>query len=276
MLNMPVDPKPYLFFIATIASLGASISTLEWVYNRRQLQDDGLFSWQVIGTRILTAEPGLLSRGLDWLQSSRPFLGVLVLRFLILLSLPFALWFGHGSVVVLSAILISSLVMHVRFPFGMDGSDQMLTQIFGALFLGHVAGSPVALKASLWYIAGQACLAYFTSGMAKALSPHWHGGKAVFGIFNTRTYGYEPVARFLMHRPGITNGLTWGAVVMECSFPLALVVGFPGCLVFVAWGVAFHFMNAVVMGLNSFLWSFVATYPAVIYCAVIIFKYLHE
>ena len=35
-----------------------------------------------------------------------------------------------------------------------------------------------------------------------------------------------------------------------------------------AWGVAFHVMNAVVMGLNSFFWSFAATYPAVIFCAI--------
>jgi hypothetical protein len=61
-------------------------------------------------------------------------------------------------------------------------------------------------------------------------------GKAVFAIFNTRTYGYEPIARLLMHQPGLTKALTWGAVVMEATFPLALIAGYPGCLVFCRMG----------------------------------------
>ncbi len=267
---MPTDPSPYIFSIVLFASLGASISTLEWIHGRRQLKDDGLFSWEVIGSRSLTVGPRLLSTSLYRLLSFRPFVGILILRLFALLLLPFALWFGHGSAVVLALVVCSSLAMHLRSPWGMDGSDQMFTQIFGALFLGQLGGSPLSYKASLWYIAGQSCLSYLTAGIAKAESHHWHGTNAVFAVFNTRTYGYEPVARFLLHRPDITRILTWGAVIMECSFSLALVAGFPGCLIFLAWGVAFHLMNAVVMGLNSFFWSFVATYPAIIYCAVMI------
>jgi hypothetical protein len=101
-------------------------------------------------------------------------------------------------------------------------------------------------------------------------------GKAVFAIFNTRTYGYEPIARLLMHQPGLTKALTWGAVVMEATFPLALIAGYPGCLVFCRMGISFHLMmNAGVMGLNSFLGAFTATYPAVIYCAVMTQHFLH-
>jgi len=39
-------------------------------------------------------------------------------------------------------------------------------------------------------------------------------------------------------------------------------------LVFLGWGLAFHLMNALVMGLNSFLWAFLATYGAIIYCCM--------
>jgi hypothetical protein len=168
------------------------------------------------------------------------------------------------------------MLLHLRSPYGMDGSDQMSTQVFGALFLGYLGGSTLALQASLWFIAGQACLSYFTSGFAKVLSPYWRAGDVVFAIFNTRTYGYEPVARFLYQKTTLTKLLTWGAVFMECIFPLALFLGFPGCLVLIAWGVWFHIMNAVVMGLNSFFWSFVATYPAVIYVAIVIEQTLYS
>jgi hypothetical protein len=273
---VPADFKLYILATALVASLGASISTLEWIHGRRQLKDDGIFSWQVIGNRNLTVGPGFVAGSFNRLLAFRPFVRILLLRFLALLLLPLALWAGRGTVAVLAFVFGSSLLMHLRSPWGMDGSDQMFTQIFGALLLSQVGGTPLACKAGLWYIAGQSCLSYLTAGMAKALSPHWHGTTVVFGIFNTRTYGYEPVARFLLNRPAISRALTWGAVVMECSFPLALIVGFPGCLIFVAWGVAFHTMNAVVMGLNSFFWSFVATYPAVIYCAIKIGQTLYH
>lgn len=272
---MPIEPSPYIFWIAFIACTGAAISTLEWISGRRQLKDDGLFSWQVIGTRNIAVGTGAFTASLNWLLSFRPFLSVLALRFVALILLPPALWFHRGPVVVLFVIIFSSLLMHLRSPWGMDGSDQMLTQVFGALFLSAIAGSVLAAKAALWFIAGQACLSYATAGVAKARSVYWHDGKAVFAIFNTRTYGYEPIARFLLRRPRITKALTWGAVIMECAFTLALIAGYPGCLIFIAWGVAFHLMNATVMGLNSFFWSFVSTYPAVIYCSIAVAGVFH-
>jgi hypothetical protein len=273
---VPTNTYPYILASAMMASMGASISTMEWIHGRRQLKDDGLFSWQVIGSRDFAVGPSILATSLNRLLSFRPFVGILILRLVALLSLPIALWFGRGSVIVVSVIAFSSLLMHLRSPWGMDGSDQMFTQIFGALLLGCLAGSPLAYKASLWYIAGQSCLSYLTAGVAKAFSPHWHGTNVVFEIFNTRTYGYEPAARFLLDRPQISKALTWGAVVTECSFPIALVAGFPGCLLFVTWGISFHIMNAVAMGLNSFFWSFVATYPAVIYCSLILGHFLYH
>lgn len=271
--SVSTEPRTYIVVIATLACLGASVSTLEWLHCRDQLKDDGLFSWTVIGSRNATLSSGLLGRCCDRLLSFRPFVVVLIVRFVTLLALPISLEAHRGSIAALTIVILSSLLLHLRSPWGMDGSDQMLTQVFGALFLSELAGSPLAYKACLWYIAGQSCLSYLTAGVAKAWSPHWHGTNAVFAIFNTRTYGYEPAARFLLRRPRVTKVLTWGAVVMECAFSLALIVGFPGSLIFVAWGFSFHVMNAVVMGLNSFFWAFVSTYPAVIYCSLV-FKHL--
>ncbi|MGH9584743.1 MAG: hypothetical protein ACRD4O_17620 [Bryobacteraceae bacterium] len=271
---MLAPPNVYIFSIATLASAGAAISTLEWIAGRRQLQDDGLFSWMVIGTRPSAVGTGPFAGSLNYLLSFHPFLSLLILRLVALMLLPVSLWFGRGALLMLSIVVLSSLLMHFRSPWGMDGSDQMLTQVFGALFLCTAAGSLLAAQAALWFIAGQACLSYATAGIAKARSAYWHDGKAVFAIFNTRTYGYEPIARFLLARPRTTKTLTWAAVVMESAFCLALIAGYPGCLLFIAWGVAFHLMNAAVMGLNSFFWSFIATYPAVIYCSIAVAHFL--
>ncbi|HET7038142.1 MAG TPA: hypothetical protein VFI42_20885 [Thermomicrobiaceae bacterium] len=269
-MNPAIDPRPYVLLVGSIAAIGAAISSLEWICNRRQLMDDGLFSWQVTGSRPIAVGSGPVPRILNLLLSFRWFQGILVIRLVALLWLPVLLWLGHGVLVALLIIVGTSLLLNLRSPFGMDGSDQMSMQVFGALCLGFVAHSDLGLKASLWFIAAQACLSYFTSGAAKAFSSHWRRGDIVFAIFNTRTYGFEPVARFLYPRPVANKMATYGAMAMECAFPLVLIAGWPAALLFIAWGVAFHFMNAVVMGLNSFFWSFLSTYPAVIYTSLVV------
>jgi hypothetical protein len=51
-------------------------------------------------------------------------------------------------------------------------------------------------------------------------------------------------------------------IVFECTFPLAILS--PRlALVFFGAGIAFHVGIAAVMGLNNFVWPFIATYPAV-------------
>lgn len=264
------DPHPYLVLIASIASIGASIANFEWLANRRQLKDDGLYSWAVAGARPAGVGASLPKRALNWLLSYRPFVGVLIVRAIALALLPATLALRNGATGDLAFVVATTLLLNLRSPYGMDGSDQMAVQVFGALLIGCAAGSKLAIGASLCFIGAQACLSYFTSGVAKVLSPQWREGTVVFAIFNTRTYGYAPAARLLHDRPTVTRAATYGAVAMECAFPLVLFVGWPVCLVFIAWGVAFHVMNALVMGLNSFIWSFAATYPAVIYLSVLI------
>lgn len=271
-----MTPDPHLRLAlactAALVSFGAAVSTLEWLRNRRQLRDDGLFSWRVVGTR--PALLGAAGAAAGALLSYRGFVGVLGVRLAALVVLPAAVWTGRGATVVLVAALGTTLLLNVRSPFGMDGSDQMTTQVLGALFLGSLPGTRLALEAALVFIALQSCLSYFTSGAAKALSPAWRRGDAVFRIFNTRTYGSPGAARFLAAHPAATRAAGHGAVAMECAFPLVLVVPYPFTLVFLAWGVAFHLVNALVMGLNSFLWSFVATYPAILYTAALLHRLL--
>jgi hypothetical protein len=59
----------------------------------------------------------------------------------------------------------------------------------------------------------------------------------------------------------------WSVIAFESLFPLAILAGPKGALVFLGIGVMFHLANAAVMGLNNFVWAFTATYPAVHYCA---------
>jgi hypothetical protein len=126
----------------------------------------------------------------------------------------------------------------------------------------HVAHS------SLWFIAIQGCLSYSVAGIAKAVSPVWRSGEAVRRILSTRTYGSSSSAALVRGRDGACMVLSWLLMLFECTFPLALAFGQTGFAVFAVLGICFHIANAVIMGLNTFVWAFVATYPAILFCAV--------
>jgi uncharacterized membrane protein (DUF485 family) len=69
----------------------------------------------------------------------------------------------------------------------------------------------------------------------------------------------------LSEHSALARAATLAVLAWECAFPLVLVLPAPFAYVMLALGVLFHVTNAVVMGLNTFVWSFVATYPAVIW-----------
>ena len=61
--------------------------------------------------------------------------------------------------------------------------------------------------------------------------------------------------------------MAWSLILWESCFPLLLVAPRPLAILFLLMGIAFHGGAALFMGLNTFFWTFVATYPAVIHCA---------
>jgi hypothetical protein len=122
----------------------------------------------------------------------------------------------------------------------------------------------------LWFLAAEVALAYFTAGTAKIISRTWRSGDALPGIFATTVYGDEWVGRLLAGKQRLGLVLGWSVITLECTFPLALLGIMPLTYVLLSLGAGFHVGAAVFMRLNTFLWAFLATYPAVLYCALTI------
>jgi uncharacterized membrane protein YphA (DoxX/SURF4 family) len=115
----------------------------------------------------------------------------------------------------------------------------------------------------VWFIVLQSCLSYSASGWSKLVSRTWRSGAAVFLIFNTATYGLKPIAAFLKDRKYLQKFLSWSVMIFEVIFPIALILPPKWALLLLFIGLTFHLGNAVIMGLNTFFWSFFATYPLV-------------
>jgi hypothetical protein len=255
--------------IVTVASIGVFVASAELVTLKSEFQDGGLFSWNVL--RTVSRATLSVGTGRPRRLISHPFFvpAIVSARGLAALCL---ICFSHNyalSAACVFAIIVVSIVMVWRAPLGLDGSDQMSLITFVAVAIHRLFPGDVHIaQASLWFIAIQGCLSYTVAGIAKVTSPVWRSGEAVRRIFGTRTYGSIRSAALVSDRDGLCLALSWMVMLFECSFPLALVSGETGFMVFAVIGILFHISNAVIMGLNTFVWAFVATYPAMLFCAV--------
>ncbi|WP_412079587.1 hypothetical protein ACLF6K_39310 (plasmid) [Streptomyces xanthophaeus] len=182
---------------------------------------------------------------------------------LVLLLGPIFLVVIGWPIVAITTLLAGRLVTYG----GDDGSDQMLAimSVTFAVVLPLGIADPRIAQAGLYFIGAQACLAYSAAGIAKLISPEWRSGVAIRGILSTRTYGLERAARMVQRHPVLALGLASTTIAFECAFLFAPVLPSAALLFLLVVAAAFHASTAVAMGLNGFLWAFVATYPAIVF-----------
>lgn len=242
-----------------LTALATLLPSVEMLARPRMFAEGGILNWDALGSRkaALRWSPAIW-KGVFGARGIRVVLVLRLAACLVLLAVS-----GAWSDTLLLAIALScSMLLSFRNLLGADGGDQMTVILLASLFGGAAVGSDRGRLVAICFIAAQSCLAYFISGFAKALGPMWRSGAAVERIFNSRTYGSAQVSAWLRAHPIVGRSLTWSVVLIECTFPLMFVSPAPVRLAFLAWGLTFHLLNAVVMGLNNFFWAFIATYPA--------------
>lgn len=261
MLN-DVTQQHALLLVEKLAAFAMLIVSLEYLPVGELLQDGGTMSWAVARLRQAWLTKGRISVALNSLLKYPNVYGVLIAR--ALLAFLVLIGFDHPSVIV--AITLLSLLFLVRSPYGHDGADQMLLIIFIGLSLRGLADTPLTRAMLLWFLAFQACLSYCVAGIAKSSAKGWRDGAYLVAICGTFIYGHTAVARFLRDRPKFTRVVSRSLIFWECSFPLAMLLPLPAAYAILAAGLIFHLVNAYVMGLNTFLFAFAATYPAILFC----------
>jgi hypothetical protein len=258
-----------LGLVEQIAAIGVVIACLEWLFYSRPLRDEGFFSWAVFRTRAVWMFDGVVGRIFSALFSFRATVFLLIVRLFSAITL-FMLATVPGNsgeyVAVVIIVAISGMLFRFRVPIGADGSDQLSSIIFCSSAVARLANSAIAIHAALWFLTAQACLAYFTSGTLKATSRGWMNGSFLGRVWSTDTYGWPVFARLVGERSFIALMVSWSFIGWETLFLVVLFVPDWVGVPFIAFGVVFHLGTAVVMGLNTFFWSFVATYPAILWC----------
>jgi hypothetical protein len=263
MPTLPLSAAEALALSERLAGASALIASLELLARRRSLARGGLLGWEVVQLRSAWLTHGRLARCLDTLFTGSGLLLLVILR------AAAAAWLvvghtgaAHGTVVVVAAL--TTLLLMLRTSFGNDGADQMCLLVLLAGAIARASGArPAVLEAALWFIALQACLSYATSGIAKLWGGAWRDGSGIVGILSTHTYGLPALATLFTRRPALAVSVSWMIIASEALFPLVLVAPEPWIPAVLAGGLTFHLGCAVVMGLNTFIWSFAAAYPAI-------------
>lgn len=218
-------------------------------------------SVELFTTRASYAKGGVLegTQVTPWLLARIGMAGLLVVS-------PFAPQ-SAGAVAVQALLLGSSVWLTVRScgPVG-GGSDSMFFQVqLGLLIasLGH--WQPILGKLGLGWIAAQSVLSYFLAGMAKLRTPGWRDGRVVQNILAADgPYLVFASARKLAASRPLCAALGASVMLLELAFPAVLVLPMEGRCVLISLGFTFHFLNAMVLGLNRFIWAWAATYPAML------------
>ncbi|HEY0253879.1 MAG TPA: hypothetical protein VGC41_20255, partial [Kofleriaceae bacterium] len=132
------------------------------------------------------------------------------------------------------------------------GSDAMLLVVLLGISINRLGYERVGMG----YIAAQLILSYAISGIAKLREPSWRDGTALPSLLANPQYNAPAWALRLAGRP-----VSYALLGFEVLFPLALTSRV-ACMSFLAIAAAFHLGNAIVLGLNRFLWTWLAAFPA--------------
>ena len=233
----------------------------QWLADLPRWAAGGALGWDLQGLRM-----GIKGRSTLLARLYAP-TGLRILAILLMLdsALLLALPPGPISIALLAAAVALILLFGQRgIP---DGADKMATVgASGALLqaLGLLSGNHTLVLAGGLWTGGQLTIAYFAAGASKLVLADWRSGVAPRAALSSYMWGSK-LSAWGVSRPGAAFVLGWTVMLLETLFPLALLLPTPGLMVVLAGFFLFHAMIALVMGLNSYPWAFLAAYPATIW-----------
>lgn len=159
-------------------------------------------------------------------------------------------------------LLLATLAMLERLhgPYN-GGSDRMSLLLMAGLVATHGLPPGRAREAALGYVAVQVVASYALAGGIKLANPQWRDGRALRGILAASAYPTRAFMRGWARHTRLLALASWLLLAFELLFPLALLdrrlLGLG-----LAAAAAFHVANALALGLNRFVWTWLAAYPA--------------
>lgn len=247
-----------------ILAVGLLISGAQLVASRGTFARSGLLSLHTMRLRRAIRWSPWRFVG-DWDDSGWATAGVAMVKGAASVALVGAVASGRDPRLPLTMVAICTSLLALR-GIAVSGADRLMHISALALLVGIAAGTDASVRAALLFVAAVSCLVYLTAGLAKATYPSWRSGEVLRRIASTRFWSNERSAALVQRIPStVLAVVTRVGITIEVLFPLVLVMPIHVAVVGLAVGLCFHAATAAMMGLNLFVWAFLATYPAILF-----------
>ena len=221
------------------------------------------WSWPSIA-RDAAGLPHWLRQSFDLAFSRSGFFALTILQGLLAIAALAGIFDG----LVYPALFLSLFLSAIRFRGSICGGSDSMTLVLGSAFAVHALFGETS-AADHWllaYIAAQSTLSYLVSAAVKFRSAGWRSGRAVRDHLVDSDYDVPARVRRALQPPAFRSTLAWLTMLFESSVVLLYAV--PAVAPYwLALGVFFHLANFAVLGLNRFVFVWIATYPALLWAA---------
>lgn len=241
-----------------LLGLWGLLNAAQWLVDARHWANGGPLGWDLQGLRRgawVRSRPVAQLFGTTGL---RILAGSLLFASLGLLLLPLSC----VTLALLATFALAEFALSLRG--GSDGAGKIALVAAVGLILqvaGLLTGVHDLLLAGVLWTGGQLAVAYFAAGASKALLAPWRNGQAVRGALTSYTAGHRWTAAAL-RGDKLALALGWAIILAEIAFPLALFAPLPAMLSALGAMFLLHLGIAVIMGLNTYPWAFLAAYPS--------------
>jgi predicted DCC family thiol-disulfide oxidoreductase YuxK len=143
-----------------------------------------------------------------------------------------------------------------RLPFSQGDDDLTRFALVYMLFTVPPCAQVRPGTLRVWFhnigvlaIAAQVVILYFVAGFAKAFGEQWQHGTALYYGSQSALFS-SPLFQHITQSPWIVAPGTYISVVYPIMFPVAILSPFR--VPWLVWGMLFHFLTAILMGLWAF------------------------
>jgi hypothetical protein len=249
---------------ARLLALSLVIQTVEAISLTRRQDVRDLWDWTIQRNDLGHASV-LVQKLFAFLFKDQIHFINLILRLCAALSLVIA---PHAVAAIF--LFISTVILLIRWRGAFNGGSDFMTLVtVTGLLIGTCASSFVDLitawSAAFWYVTIHSVSSYFMSGAVKLLNQHWRRGSALTHFLDGGLYG--PLKKqSLFKNPLIAKGASWAFILWEISFP-SVLFDVDLAIIYCVVAFIFHLLVFRFFGLNRCVWAWVATFPAILYCA---------
>lgn len=247
----------YYFWTVRLVSFAVLLQTVELLQVRKVWEKNGIFDWSILRDQF----SGLQLKVLDRIYEEKVFKSLLVLNILSVIYLILA-----GPSLLILFPFVTYCLLFIRFRGVTNGgSDYMTFLILFACVVHLLFPSSVLLaQIGLWYIGIQTMLSYTVAGFVKIVNSEWRSGVFLKRLLTEMNYSVPENVLFIAQKVSFLKLASRVVIIFECSFPVMLL-GRGLFISYLAFAICFHLFNFFILGLNRFVFAWLAAYPALYY-----------